>query len=166
AGARWLTEQWYNLGLPGAHVLDADRAAELAKCDLVTEMVREFTELQGVVGGLYARAQGEADEVADAVYDHYRPVGWGDPSVCDRRRVVFRGREGYAYDEVSAVFRAGADDVVDARKRLAALKAIRKSKNFEPLTVSFKRIRKIVEKANLGDRESVVVNASLFEGDA
>src|SRR5260370_4015159 len=60
-------------------VADADRAAELAKCDLATEMVREFTELQGIVGGLYARAQGEADEIADAIYDHYRPVGLDDP---------------------------------------------------------------------------------------
>src|SRR5437762_9278437 len=42
-------------------------------------MVREFTELQGIVGGLYARAQGESDEIADAVYDHYRPVGLEDP---------------------------------------------------------------------------------------
>src|SRR5437899_10394015 len=62
-----------------AHVAEADRAAELAKCDLATEMVREFTELQGIVGGLYARAQGEPDEIADAVYDHYRPVGLEDP---------------------------------------------------------------------------------------
>src|SRR5579864_8252435 len=62
-----------------AHVAEADRAAELAKCDLATEMVREFTELQGIVGGLYARAQGEADAVADAIYDHYRPVGLDDP---------------------------------------------------------------------------------------
>jgi len=42
-------------------------------------MVREFTELQGIVGGLYAKAQGEPQEVADAVYDHYRPVGLDDP---------------------------------------------------------------------------------------
>ena len=55
-----------------------DRAASLAKCDLVTDMVREFTELQGVVGGLYARAQGESAFVADAVYDHYRPAGFDD----------------------------------------------------------------------------------------
>jgi len=52
--ARWLAEQWFNLGLAQAHVAEADRATELAKCDLATEMVREFTELQGVVGGLYA----------------------------------------------------------------------------------------------------------------
>ena len=77
--ARWLSEQWFNRGLMQAHVADADRAAELSKCDLATEMVREFTELQGIVGGLYARAQGEPDDVADAIYDHYRPVGLDDP---------------------------------------------------------------------------------------
>jgi len=49
--ARWFTEQWFNLGMVHAHVAEADRAAELAKCDLATEMVREFTELQGIVGG-------------------------------------------------------------------------------------------------------------------
>src|SRR4051812_3715378 len=56
--------------------LDADegtaiRAALLAKCDLTTDMVKEFTELQGVVGGLYAKAQNESDGVATAIYDHY-----------------------------------------------------------------------------------------------
>ncbi len=56
----------------------ARRAAELAKCDLTTEMVGEFPELQGVVGGLYARYQGEPQEVADAIYDHYRPAGSDD----------------------------------------------------------------------------------------
>lgn len=54
------------------HVL---RAVELSKGDLTTQMVQEFTELQGVVGGLYARAQGEPEEVATAVYDHYLPLG-------------------------------------------------------------------------------------------
>ena len=53
----------------------AKRAAELAKCDLTTEMVGEFPELQGVIGGLYAAHQREPREVADAVYDHYRPAG-------------------------------------------------------------------------------------------
>ena len=237
--ARWLSEQWFNSGILQAHVAEADRAAELAKCDLATEMVREFPELQGIVGGLYAKAQGEPEEVADAIYDHYRPVGLDDPvprnptgcavaiadkldSVAgcfavgvvpsgssdpfalrraalgivkiilekklpvqlslavsqalkvlqthapkksvtpeqetqileflrDRARYVFREKDGFGYDEVTAVFRAGADDLVDARKRLEALRAIRKSKNFEPLTVSFKRIRKILEKADAAD---------------
>ncbi len=252
--ARWLTEQWFNLGMHHAHVAEADRAAELAKCDLATEMVREFTELQGIVGGLYARAQGESDEIADAVYDHYRPVGLEDPIprnltgcavaladkfdsivgcfavgvvptgssdpyalrraalgvvkiilekrlpvslslaigaaaktllthkpkrgvtpdqetqildfLLDRAKFVFREREGFGYDEVSAVFRAGADDLVDVHKRLVALKAIRRSKNFEPLAVSFKRIRKILEKANLAPGDARHVNSELFESAA
>jgi glycyl-tRNA synthetase beta chain len=251
--ARWLAEQWYNLGVMQAHVADADRAAELAKCDLATEMVREFTELQGIVGGLYARAQGESEEVADAVYDHYRPVGLDDPIprnltgctvaladkldsivgcfsvgvvptgssdpyalrratlgivkiilekklyvslslfigaaakallsyppkkgiteqqenqvlefLLERARFVLREKSGYAYDEVNAVLRAGSDDLVDVEKRLKALKAIRKSKNFEPLAVSFKRIRRILEKANLGS-EVLSINKDLFEKDA
>jgi glycyl-tRNA synthetase beta chain len=252
--ARWLAEQWFSSGILQAHVAEADRAAELAKCDLATEMVREFTELQGIVGGLYARAQGEPEEVADAVYDHYRPVGLDDPIprnltgcavaladkldsiagcfavgvvptgssdpyalrraalgivkiivdkklpvslslavgaaakslltnppkrvvtpeqesqvlefLLDRARFVFRERARFAYDEVTAVFRAGADDLVDAQKRLHALRAIRKSKNFEPLTVSFKRIRKIIEKANLAAGTLLTVQPSLFESDA
>jgi glycyl-tRNA synthetase beta chain len=77
--ARWLAEQWFSAGVTGADVAGSDRAAELAKCDLVTEMVREFTELQGIVGGLYARAQGEPDDIAWAVYDQYKPLGLDDP---------------------------------------------------------------------------------------
>ena len=251
AVARWLSEQWFNAGLLQAHVAEADRAAELSKCDLATEMVREFTELQGVVGGLYARAQGESGDVADAVYDHYRPVGLDDPIprnltgcavaladkldsvvgcfavglvptgssdpyalrraalgivkiildkrlpvslslavgaaakalvtnppkkgvtpaqenhviefLSDRAKFVLREREKFNYDEVNAVFRAGADDLVDAQKRLVALKAIRKSKNFEPLAVSFKRIRNILEKSNYQRAEGQGVQSELFE---
>jgi glycyl-tRNA synthetase beta chain len=216
-------------------VADADRAAELAKCDLVTGMVREFTELQGIVGGLYAKAQGEHEEVYWAVYEHYRPIGLDDPTprnltgatvsiadkldtlvgcfavglaptgssdpfglrraglgivkiilerklpvslsesisaaargllgyapklqvpheieksvldfLIDRARYVFLEREGFAYDEINAVIAAGADDLVDARERIVAVREIRKTRNFEPLAVSFKRVRKILEKA-------------------
>jgi glycyl-tRNA synthetase beta chain len=56
----------------------AIRAAQLSKCDLTTELVKEFTELQGIIGGLYARAQGEPEEVAQAIYDHYKPVSMED----------------------------------------------------------------------------------------
>ena len=250
--SRWLVEHWTSLGAAKAQIADADRAAELAKCDLACEMVREFTELQGIVGGLYARAQGESTDVADAVYDHYRPVGLDDPIprnvigravsiadkldsivgcfavgvvptgssdpyalrraalgivkvildsklplslhnavstaakallnhppklsvpspqevqaldfIMDRAKYVFREKYGFAYDEVNAVFRSGVDDLIDAQRRLEALKSVRKSKNFEPLAVSFKRIRKIVEKANL--KNISTVDADLFENDA
>ncbi|MGB2672190.1 MAG: glycine--tRNA ligase subunit beta [Candidatus Acidiferrum sp.] len=249
--ARWLAEQWFNGGLMQAHVAEADRAAELSKCDLATEMVREFTELQGIVGGLYARAQGEPDDVADAIYDHYRPVGLEDPIprnltgcavalgdkldsivgcfavglvptgssdpyalrraalgivkiilerklpvslslavgaaakalltnppkrgvtpgqeaqvlefLMDRAKFVLREREKFGYDEVNAVFRAGVDDLVDTHKRLVALKAIRRSKNFEPLAVSFKRIRNILEKSNFKKEEGAGIQTDLFE---
>ncbi|ODP36880.1 glycine--tRNA ligase subunit beta [Sphingomonas turrisvirgatae] len=56
----------------------AERAARLAKADLVTGMVGEFPELQGLMGGYYAAAQGEDAAVAEAIRDHYKPVGQGD----------------------------------------------------------------------------------------
>ncbi len=65
------------LSFDAVQLQSADRAAELAKCDLTTEMVGEFPELQGQIGGLYAADQGEAQDVADAVYDHYLPAGYG-----------------------------------------------------------------------------------------
>jgi glycyl-tRNA synthetase beta chain len=233
--SRWLAEQWFAQGILQASVGAADRAAELSKCDLVTEMVREFTELQGIVGGLYAKAQGEPEEIASAIYDHYKPVGLEDPIprtisgktvaladkldslvgcfavgliptgssdpfalrraatgivkilvesklplslsaavakakqtladappkvssppeiekqvlefILDRARYFLREREGFAYDEVNAAFAAGADDLVNAVRRIEAIRSIRKTKNFEPLAISFKRIRKILEKA-------------------
>ncbi|MGB6544772.1 MAG: glycine--tRNA ligase subunit beta [Candidatus Acidiferrales bacterium] len=233
--ARWIADQWFAQGIHEASVAGVDRAAELAKCDLVTQMVGEFPELQGVVGGLYAKAQGEPQEISEAVRDHYRPVGLDDdiprnltgctvsladkldtlvgcfavglaptgssdpfalrraatgivkivverklplslsgavaqaakilssspphvPStpeierhvldfLLDRARFAFEGRWGGAYDEIKAALAAGSDDLVDAQRRMEAVQAIRGTKNFEPLAVSFKRIRKILEKA-------------------
>jgi glycyl-tRNA synthetase beta chain len=58
-----------------AHI---DRSALLAKADLLTDMVGEFPELQGTMGGYYARHDGESDEVALAIEDHYRPRFAGD----------------------------------------------------------------------------------------
>ena len=55
-----------------------DEAVVLAKTDLTTELVKEFTELQGVVGGLYARAQGHSDAVSNAIYDQYKPESMED----------------------------------------------------------------------------------------
>ena len=56
----------------------ADRAALLAKADLLSDMVGEFPELQGIMGGYYARHDGETEEVAFAVEDHYKPRFAGD----------------------------------------------------------------------------------------
>ncbi|MCK9993273.1 MAG: glycyl-tRNA synthetase beta chain [Alphaproteobacteria bacterium] len=64
--------------IPGADKKLAGRAAMLAKCDLVTQMVGEFPELQGIMGRYYALADGERAELADAIRDHYSPVGPSD----------------------------------------------------------------------------------------
>jgi glycyl-tRNA synthetase beta chain len=55
------------------------QAISFAKTDLTTELVKEFTELQGIIGGLYARAQGLGDGVAQAIYDQYTPAAIEDP---------------------------------------------------------------------------------------
>lgn len=55
------------------------RAAQLAKTDLVSEMVGEFAELQGIMGGIYARQKGESDVVSRAIYEHYLPTGQDSP---------------------------------------------------------------------------------------
>lgn len=57
----------------------AHRAGLLAKADLVTEMVGEFADLQGMMGGIYARKKGETDAVATAIYEHYLPAGPDSP---------------------------------------------------------------------------------------
>ncbi|MGD9811770.1 MAG: glycine--tRNA ligase subunit beta [Sphingobium sp.] len=73
--ARWLVEEGI---VKGADPDLTEQAARLCKADLVTEMVGEFPELQGLMGGYYARAEGLDPQVADAIRDHYKPVGQGD----------------------------------------------------------------------------------------
>lgn len=62
----------------GADPAETATAARLAKCDLVTEMVKEFTDLQGRIGGIYAREEGRPEGVWQAIYDHYKPAGIDD----------------------------------------------------------------------------------------
>ena len=211
------------VGLDEVQVTQAKRASELAKGDLTTEMVGEFPELQGVIGGLYAAHQGEPRDVADAVYDHYRPAGaddaiprarigmvvaladkldtlggffrvgmiprgsrdpfalrraaygiiriliegelqlsldtlgeWAEPGesrvalskfFLDRLRYYLRDVRGYRYDEVNAVLAAAADVPLDAAARAEAIAKVRPTPDFEPLAVSFKRIKNILRQA-------------------
>lgn len=252
--ARKTARNWFDAGIHGADVGAADRAAQLAKCDLATEMVREFTELQGIMGGLYARVQGEDEDVSWGVYDHYKPNGTDDQTprnltgcavsiadkldslvacfgvgiiptgssdpfalrraasgivqilleknlplslsaavavakdglfhyppklevtsevegrvlefIFERAKYLFREKYGFAYDEVNAVMAANADDLVDVRSRIVALKAIRHSNNFEPLAAAFRRIRKILEKAGPDGARTGTVDAGLLRMDA
>ena len=218
-------------------------AASLAKTDLTTELVKEFTELQGIVGGLYARAQGLEAATADAIYDQYKPesmedavprtiegavlsiadkadsiagmfalglqpTGSKDPFALRRQangivkilaehklglsikglfeaaRQAYRGSEaekkfkdktyaadvaaflrerlefylrdaaGLEYDTVNAVLAAGADKVPDALSRAKAVSEARKSEDFEPIAVAFKRVKNILRQAE--EKEFVI----------
>jgi glycyl-tRNA synthetase beta chain len=68
----------------GADPEAAAKAARLAKADLASAMVGEFPELQGIMGGYYARGAGLPDEIADAIRDHYKPQGPSDAVPSDR----------------------------------------------------------------------------------
>jgi len=211
-------------------------AAELCKTDLTTELVKEFPELQGIVGGLYAKHQGHSQAVGDAIYDHYKPesmedavprtlegavlsiadkadtitgmfalglqpTGSKDPFALRRQansivktiaehklridlrqlfadaRAAYRSSEaekkfaateqtdalaafvrerlefylrnmrGFDYDLVNAVLAAGQDDLVDALARADALARVRESKDFESISISFKRVKNILRQA-------------------
>jgi glycyl-tRNA synthetase beta chain len=84
---------------------DAERAALLCKADLTTEMVKEFTDLQGIVGGLYAKHQGESDAVSRAIYEHYKPLSMEDsiPSTLDGQIVALADK----LDTLHECFRVG-----------------------------------------------------------
>ena len=83
--ARWIA------ATVGADAEQTSRAAKLAKCDLVTKMVYEFPELQGLMGGYYAEKPGEPAAVATAIREHYQPVQAGGPipSTVEGRIVAF-----------------------------------------------------------------------------
>jgi glycyl-tRNA synthetase len=222
--------------LPGVDATTLERAAALCKLDLTTEMVKELPELQGIMGALYAREQGERDEVAQAIYEHYRPlsledeaprsplgcalsildrldalaalfaageaptgsrdpfalrragqglvkilldrglhlalapllesalqgltaqVGAGEAAAGERRQALLefvRGRVrflleqgGGRYDLVNAALTAADLDPLDARLRVLALDALKQDADFTALSVSFKRIRKILAQAS------------------
>ena len=217
------------------------KAVELAKTDLTTELVKEFTELQGIIGGLYAKAQGLGGAVGDAIYAQYTPAstedaipktvegqllgladriqtitamfgigaaptGSKDPfalrraanaivkilaesglgltlsDVLDasgaeaankdqvaaflRERLHFYLKDvrGFAYDVVSAVLAAGADDVRDAIARAEALTEARTSADFAAISAAFKRIKNILRQAEekgfaLGSAKDVKLSA-------
>ncbi len=96
-----------SLGITSAKKHAALEAIQLCKCDLTTQMVQEFTELQGIVGGLYAQAQGQSAEVAEAIYDHYKPGNMEDS--CPRSVVGCLVALSDKLDTVVAGFWAGLD---------------------------------------------------------
>jgi glycyl-tRNA synthetase beta chain len=81
-------------------------ALNLSKTDLTCELVKEFTELQGVIGGLYAKSQGHGDKVAQAIYDQYKPASTEDaiPSTIEGQLIGLVDR----IQTITSMFRIGA----------------------------------------------------------
>lgn len=80
-------------------------AARLSKADLTTRMVREFTDLQGIVGGLYARAEGQPEPVWKAISDQYRPQGPSDDLPREEAGAVLSLAD--RFDTLAGIFRLG-----------------------------------------------------------
>jgi glycyl-tRNA synthetase beta chain len=89
----------------GADRLAVERAARLAKADLVSGMVGEFPEVQGIMGGHYARAQGEPEAIALAIAEHYRPLGPAD--ACPTAPVAVAVALADKLDTLTGFFAAG-----------------------------------------------------------
>ncbi|HZX71245.1 MAG TPA: glycine--tRNA ligase subunit beta [Rhodanobacter sp.] len=89
----------------GADAAEATRAASLAKCDLLTRMVGEFPELQGVMGRYYARHDGEPEAVAEALDSHYQPRFGGDRVAADKLGQVLSVAE--RLDTLAGIFAIG-----------------------------------------------------------
>ena len=93
--------------IPGIDDSVLARAVLLSKCDLTTELVKEFTELQGQIGGLYAEFQGESSATRKAIYDQYRPAFSGDkiPSTLEGEVLAIADRA----DTVAGMFAVGLE---------------------------------------------------------
>jgi glycyl-tRNA synthetase beta chain len=83
----------------------AQRAALLCKCDLTADMVKEFTDLQGIMGGLYAKAEGEPEAVWRAIYEHYEPVRMDGPIPSTREGLLVSLAD--KWDTLVECFRVG-----------------------------------------------------------
>ena len=89
----------------GGSRADAQRAATLSKCDLLTAMVGEFPELQGVMGSYYAQADGESHEVAASIREHYLPRGAGDALPATRTGLALAIAD--KLDTIAGIFASG-----------------------------------------------------------
>ncbi len=161
--------------VPNADKRQVERTAQLCKTDLVTGMVGEFPELQGVMGRYYARFQKESDAVADAIRDHYLPLGPDSPtpkvpvSIC----VALADK----LDTLISMFTAGEkptgskDPFALRRSALGIIRIILENNLRLPLTkflneelVSFFSDRLIVQLKDEGTR-SDVIKAVMANGD-
>ena len=225
--------------------LKVTRAAQICKSDLVSQVVIEFTKLQGIIGRAYALKSEEKEDVAFAIEQHYRPVysggklpenptacllsiadkmdticgcfsvgliptGGADPYALRRQGIgiiqimlaenlvfsltsmidkgieifvddaakkeeislkiieFFKNRmvniltdAGFSKEAVNSAFWASFDNIPDVVLRVKALDSLRKEPDFEPLSITFKRVENIIKKAKV--KEGLSVDESLFE---
>jgi len=225
--------------------INTQRAAQICKADLVSQVVIEFTKLQGVIGRAYALKQGEKEDVALAVEQHYRPVysggklpenptasllaiadkldticgcfsvgliptGGADPyalrrqgigiiqimleenlelsltamldnglglyidDASKREEIVLKIKEffknrmvniltdmDFSKEAVNSALWASFDNIPDVLLRVKALDSLRKEPDFEPLSITFKRVENILKKADA--KGDIAVNETLFE---
>jgi glycyl-tRNA synthetase beta chain len=175
--ARWLCEEKIVAGDPDL----AEQAALLCKADLVTEMVGEFPELQGVMGGYYARAEGLPVEVSDAIRDHYKPVGQGDDvptapvtvavSLADKLDTLFCFFHGYTKLEPTgskdpfALRRAGISVLALMEQNEVRLSLARAVTQHEPEVMdAIKAADLKAKQAKSGGGLSIVVQAFVWVG--
>jgi len=111
-------------------VASVKRAAQLAKADLTSGMVGEFPDLQGIMGRYYATAQGESQEVADAIRDHYKPLGANDSEPESELAAIVALAD--KLDSIISLFAAGEkptgskDPLALRRAALGVLRILRK----------------------------------------
>ncbi|MDE0879525.1 MAG: glycine--tRNA ligase subunit beta [Sphingomonas bacterium] len=138
--AEWLATEGI---IPDCDPALARRAAELCKADLVTGMVGEFPELQGLMGGYYAAAQGEDPRVAAAIRDHYKPVGQGDDVPTDPVTVAVSLAD--KLDTLAAFFAIGQvptgsrDPYALRRAAIGAIELISRNQLKLPFAVTLQR---------------------------
>ena len=161
--ARWIAKEGF--GASDVVASHAALAARWSKADLATDMVREFPELQGIMGGVYARVEGQPEDVWKAIYHHYLPLGveadapptkamlgsaavtWAAVSLADK------------FDTLVGLFSAG-EKPTGSRDPFALRRAAQAAMKVLTDTPSNKAVTDIVEQAILGYGQAhQVVNA-------
>ncbi|MEJ2718851.1 MAG: glycine--tRNA ligase subunit beta, partial [Deltaproteobacteria bacterium] len=147
-------------------VHDVERAALLSKCDLETGIVYEFPEVQGIIGGYYAQMDGESEDVATAVREHYLPTHAGDSlpegiigslvSLADRIDTIT------GYFSVGVIPTGAADPYALRRHALAVIQILIKLDRSIDLTLLVGEALDLLEEKRTRDREEVMRDVMEF----
>jgi len=144
----------------GVDANDAQRAAYLSKSDLTTGLVNEFPELQGYMGGIYAKMDGESDEVADAIGQHYAPAGADDDlptsSIAEAIAVVERADKLLGYFHLGKIPTASADPFALRRAAIGLVRLLADETN--PIEMTLQDV--LAEAAKQWNQQRVTIAIS------